>query len=263
MKTLPFIKMIVTTLLIFISTLLLACDCIKPKLIERINSADFIATVVIHAIRPDNSVPGYARIEFDLITLFKGKHTKDLQLYSLATSDCAFSADMLTKWLIFARYNTTGHLCFDVCSFPEQLDRKMDSIHYPNAQRNYNRSLELEINFLNYLKEKNLSPKNVYQISSRFNKNAMQQFRGIDPPKERFAIYKIWVNQNVTVKKIKAIKEFSNKHLSEALLTYITDNIMLTQIDQLAKIPKETEICIALFFYPAEDGFPSFISEYD
>lgn len=91
----------------------------------------------------------------------------------------------------------------------------------------------------------------------------MQQFRGIDPPKERFAIYKIWVNQNVTVKKIKAIKEFSNKHLSEALLTYITDNIMLTQIDQLAKIPKKTEICIALFFYSAEDGFPSFISEYD
>jgi hypothetical protein len=254
--------MIVTTLLIFISTLLLACDCIKPKLIEHINSADFIATVVIHAIRPDNSVSGYATIEFELITLYKGKYRKDLQLYSLATSDCAFSADKGTKWLIFARFNTTGHLCFDVCDFPEQLDRKMDIIHYPNAQRNYDRSLELEINFLNYLKEKSLHPKNVYQINSRFNENTMQKFRGIDPPKERFAIYKIWINQNLTVKKIKAIKEFSNKHLSEALLTYITDNIKLTQIDRLAKIPKETEICIALFFYPAEDGYPSFISEY-
>lgn len=185
-----------------------------------------------------------------------------MYLHSQLNSSCAFYIPANTTWLIYAHQNSVGQLSFGLCSAPEEIERVFDSLKYPNAERNYKKSLKLKFGVLEYLKKKNINPRNKYNLHLFIKDNSLDNFKGVNLKKEKFALYEITVKKDLSIKKIKAIKEFTDKKISKKILETLKDNLEVGNTD-LTEIPQKVKLILPLYYYSAGKDYPSFISRHD
>ena len=75
-------------------------------------------------------------------------------------------------------------------------------------------------------------------------------------------MYQLTVEKDLSISKIKALKEFDNQKLSKALLAYLKEKAKLNTRN-ISAIKKRTQLIVVYYFYPAEKEYQSFISEFD
>ncbi|WP_160113999.1 MULTISPECIES: hypothetical protein [Aquimarina] len=260
MKTIQIVTVIT---FLFFSNFLFSCDCEPPRLINRFIFSDFVASAKILKVTKDNKSNDYHNIEVEILDLYKGKNTTSLRIFSALGSSCSFLTPENSTWLIFADYNKKGQLVFNYCSGAQQIDQRFNKEMFPNAHENHKRSIELQTQVLHYLKNQKLNLKNEYNLKVGVSSECLKQFRGVQIKNDRFALYEVTINKDLSIEKVHSIKNFDNLEIQEQLMKCLEDNVKVYNYRSILKIPKKTKIILPLYFYPPEKSHPGFISNFD
>ncbi len=241
-----------------------ACSCITQKLVDALVLSEFVATAKITKVIPDNLHPEYKMVTIELINVYKGERVTTLYVNTADNSSCEFTLPVNSTWLFFAGKNADGTIGFGACSNSEQIDRQFsDSLRYPKAAGNYRRSIEYKLKVLAYLHDKKINPVNPYKLYPRIEPDISKIFKAVTVKDKEFAIYQIAVGTDLGVQNVKAVKDWENDSLKIKLLAYLRSNLNFFKWDKRTEIPKPTEFTLIFYSYPAEDGYESFISQWD
>ena len=248
-------------IIIFYSNLAFSCVCGQSKLIDRFQKSEFVAKVKLLKVKNIENDFEYQNAEIEILELYKGEKLKTIKIHAALNSSCSLYVPENSTWLIFAQmYN--GVLSFGYCSGSKQIDRNLNSKEYPNAQKNYNESIERKLLVLKNLKKYNIQKSNEFDLKISYSKPCQNDFKSFEVNKEKIAIYEIDVNRDLSIKKVKALREFDNPKLSKEILTCLSENIKV-DTKKIKQISKRTKIIIVYYYYPAEDKNQSFISDID
>lgn len=250
-------------LLIFSVHKVFACSCGIVPLMDRIPMSDFIATAKILKISPDKENSELHNIEIEIINLYKGQPTKYLKIHSVLNSSCAFYTPENSEWLIFASKNKSGDLSFGYCSGAKRLDRKFDSDRYPHAEKNYKKSIELKLQVLEYLKNYEIQTSNEFELITSFSNGCLKNFKGYEVETDRFALYELTIEIDLSIIEVKALKEFDNDNLKSDLLNCVKESVKVYTRKKETEISNNTKIIIGLYYYASERGNESFIGLFD
>ena len=246
----------------FITSSSFACDCVEDILVHRVQNSDFIAKIKVLKVSEPTEDGEYQDAEIEVLELYKGNKITTIKIYSQLSTDCNLIVPENTTWLVFAQINRSGFLQFGLCSGSMQLDRKMNSRDYPNAETNWIKSINQKISVLQYFKSKHIEHPNEYNLQLKSIVPLGDLFKGYEGENIKNAVYQLTIEKNLFISKIKAIKEFDNQKLSNALLQYLKEN---KKVDtrKFSGIKKRTQLIVVYYFYPAEGDYRSFISEFD
>ena len=252
-------KILLTILFIAISSKLLACTCMSQRFLDRYAKSDFVATLNVLSVDSETD-DDYLHLEIEIIELYKGNKTNLLKIRKSKGNGCPMYAPENTKWLIFASKDQNGNLTFGKCSGSKQLDRTFDKERFPNAELNYSRGLERKLELLETLKEEKIEPINKYDLYTSFKEESLEKFKGYEI--ENNAFYEITVNEDLSLKSIKILKEFDNEQLSNELIDFIKNNIYIGRKGKLESISAETKIILGLHYHSSEKERKSVILPY-
>ncbi|MEI6586840.1 MAG: hypothetical protein WCL56_12185 [Sediminibacterium sp.] len=246
----------------FICSTSFACECIKDILVHNFQKSAFVAKIKILKVSAPTADGEYQDANIEVLELYKGKKIRTIKIQASLNTDCNLMVDENTDWLVFAQINRSGILQFDLCSGSMQLDRKMNSIDYPNAQTNYIKEINNKIAVLQFFKLKHITDLNEYDLHLKYNERLHDLFKGYEGESQKNAVYQLTVEKDLSISKIKALKEFDNQKLSKALLAYLKEKAKLNTRN-ISAIKKRTKLIVVYYFYPAEKEYQSFISEFD
>ena len=249
-------------LLVLVAEKSQACTCGPMPLVERVAHADFVAVAKILKVSPDPQSERFHDIDIEITSLFKGEKISSLKIRSALKTSCAFYTPENTTWLIFAYRDKEGVLSFGFCSGGIQLDRKYNSTEFPKADDNYRRAYELKLEVLKYMKRKNISPANEFQLNTVIPEDCLKKFDGYEVD-GRFAIYKVEINPDLSIAGIKALKQFGDPKLRAGLWNCISNKLKVYSRDKSKQLPRKTEVIIILYHYPAGGGHESVIGTFD
>lgn len=241
---------------------LLACTCDMVQLMDRIPVSDFIATAKILNISPDKEDSNVHDIQIEIMNLYKGQPTSQLKLNSSLKTSCAFYTPVNSEWLIFASKNKNGELSFGYCSGAIQLDVQFDSEKYPYAEKNHKNSTGLKLQVLEYVKNAEIQVSNEFGLRTSFASECLEDFKGYEVKMERFALYELTVEKDLSISEVKPLKEFDNENLKADLLNCVKSIKVFTRKKE-PEIPNKTKMIVPLYYYAAERGHESFIGRYD
>jgi len=255
-------KTLLIILFYFYSNYAFSCVCGSSTLIERFQKSEFVAKVKILKITNIENDFDYQNAEIEVINLYKGEKLQTIKILYAINSSCSLYVPENSIWLVFAdTYN--GKLSFGYCSGSKQIDRNFNSNEYPNAQENYNQSIQRKLSVLNILKENKITDFNENDLWIIHSKKCESDFKGFEVnDNNNIALYEIKVNSNLKIKKVRALKEFDNADLSKEILKCLSKNIIIDN-KKIKKIPKKTTIYVAYYFYKKGSQYESFISEND
>lgn len=240
---------------------MLACTCLSQRLLDRYAKSEFVATLSVLSVDSDTD-NDYLLLEIEIIELYKGNKTNLLKIRKSKGGGCPMYAPENTKWLIFAQNDQNGNLAFGHCSGPKQLDRTFDKERFPNAEFNYSKGLKRKLELLETLKQEKIKPINTYNLFTSFKEESLEKFKGYQIKNGNHAFYEITVNENLSLKNIKILKEFDDEQLSNELIDFIKNNIHIERIGKLDVIPEETKIILGLHYHSAEKERKSVILPY-
>lgn len=246
---------------LFFSLKIFACDCAERSLLQKIQNSDFIGIVKILKISPDKENHDYHNIQIELKSIYKGPQIASLKILSVLNSSCAFYAPENSIWLIFATYGKNKILSFDRCSGSLEIDRKIVSRKYPNAESNYNKMISMKIEVLEFLKMKNIQSTNPYNLEISYCQNWWTAFKGYNI-QNKFAVYEVLINRDLSINKIVPLQEFDNHKLAIKMLNCIKNNLVFYNKHSTI-LPDQSKLILVYYFYPAENKYLSFISQYD
>lgn len=255
------IKKLLLCFLMLIAKEAFSCSCANPPLIEKYQSSDFVATIKILKVIQDENNKDYHDIEFELINLYKGASINKLKIESVLNSSCSFLPSENTTWLIFASKSHKAFLRSGACSGNEQIDQAFDLVKYPNAAINYKKSIDLKLEVLDFIKANKIEVDNKFKLIPIDKGLCLDGLKGFNE-KERFAVYELTVNPNLSIKKIRILKRFKNKDLSKKLTVCLRDNIKINTRN-LDEIPEKAKIIMVYFYYSTDKEYPSFIGKWD
>ncbi len=177
-------------------------------------------------------------------------------------TSCAFSLPAGSTWLVFAKLDQKGIPGFGPCSGSQQLDR-FDPGQHPKAASNDKKSIELKLATLDFLKKNNLeaSKSNSYDLALAPLGGCDERLNGFEN-QNRFAVYEVDVNEDLSVAKITARQEFDNAELAHRLLECLRKNVRIYAA-RIKEIPTKTKILVIYYYYPAEGNDPSFVGKFD
>lgn len=242
-------KTLLVILLLFFSNLHFACSCLPMNINERISTSDFIAKVKIKKIWPDSENKNLSNIEIEILELYKGVSIKRMKIYSAQMTSCSFFTPENTTWLVFASKDKDGILKFGFCSGSQNIDKNFNS-----SQR--------KIQLLKYLKSEKINMKSKTDVAYIINSDFLKKFNGVTEPKNNFALYEIAINKDLTIKSVKAIKEFQSQEINNEIVEILKTKSKVFAKNRESKITQEEKIIIPLFYYPKEKNNKSFISPY-
>ena len=244
-------KALLIVLIIF-SGKIFACSCLPQKLINRYASADFVATVNVLDISRDSVANNYLIVQYQLINLYKGNINSSIKIRT-NKSMCNAYTPKNTKWLIFAKKDRNGILSFSYCSGIKQLDKEFNSVKHPEtAKKHYQSSLDLKLGLLEYLKEKSIGPNNEYSIFTDIPNKALKNLKEFGIVNEKFALFEIMVNDDLTIRNVNILKDFDNEKLDNILPSFIKNNLNLSMSQGVDKIPKPTKIIVSIYHYSSK-----------
>jgi len=246
----------------FICSTSFACECIKDILVHNFQKSAFVAKVKILKVSKPTADGEYQDASIEVLELYKGKKITTIKIQSSLNTDCNLMVSENTNWLVFAQINRSGVLQFDLCSGSMQLDRKMSSIDYPNAQANYIKEINQKIAVLKFFKSQHIAQPNEYNLYLKYNERLRELFKGYEGESQKNAVYQLTVEKDLSISTVKALKEFDNQKLSKALLAYLKEKAKVNTRN-ISAIKKRTQLIVVYYFYPAEEEYQSFISEFD
>jgi hypothetical protein len=241
-----------------------SCSCVIIKMADAVAFADFIATARIRNVVPDSIQPQYKNVTIELINLYKGERITTLRVNTEDQTSCEFSLAVNSVWLFFAAKNPDGKIGFGACSASEQIDIKYpDSLRYPNAESNHSREIAFRLEVLAYLRDAKISPRDTYQLNTKIQPHILYKFQGANVTGTEFAIYALTVGTEMEIQNIRVLKELKDQKLRTELYTYLKSNLAVYQREKDKGMPLATELIFIVCGYPAEDGYPGFLSEYN
>lgn len=255
------IKKLLLCILMLIAKEAFSCDCVYPLLLEKYQQSDFIATIKILKVIQDENNKDYHDIDFELINLYKGASICKLKIESVLNSSCSFLPSENTTWLIFASKDHKGFLSFGACSGSQQIDEKFDLLKYPNLDVKYKKSIDLKLEVLDFIKGNKLVVDNKFKLIPIDYGLCFDGIKGLNE-KERFSVYELNVNRNLSIENIRILKRFNNKDLSKKLTDCLRENIKITSRN-VDLIPEKAKLIMVFFYYSAENEKPSFVSRSD
>lgn len=238
-----------------------SCECISTPLLENYQSSDFIATIKILKVTQDANNKDYHDFDFELINLYKGASISKLKIKSVLNSSCSFLPSENTTWLIFASKDNNGFLSFGACSGSQQIDQKFDLVKYPDLDVKYKKRIDLKLEVLDFIKGNKLVVDNKFELIPIDYRLCLDGIKGFNE-KERFSVYELNVNRNLSIENIRILKRFKNKDLSKKLTDCLRENIKITARN-VDLITEKATIIMIFFYYSAENEKPSFVSRYD
>ena len=254
-------KSLLLCFLILISKETFSCSCINTPLLEKYQRSDFVAKIKITKVIQDEYNKDYHNIDFELINIYKGESLNKIKIASVINTSCSFLPSENTTWLIFASKDHNGVLSSGACSGNEQIDRAFDLVMYPNLDVKYRKSIDLKLQVLEYVKRKKLTIDNKFKLTPTNYRLCLDDLKGFDE-KNRFAVYQVIINRDLSIKNIKVIKRFNNKDLSKKLASCLQDNMKISA-QNMKVIPEKAKMMIIYFYYSAENNNQSFVSIWD
>jgi hypothetical protein len=246
--------------LFFISNAGIACVCVSNTLLNDFQHSDFVAKVKVLKVSEATSDGEFQDATIEVLELYKGNIITKIKINASLRTDCNLIVPENSTWLVFANTNQSGFLSFGLCSGSMHLDRKINSNDYPNLETNWINKINQQISVLQFFAAKHINQPNEFDL--RLNKQLRGLFEGYEGEVRSNAVFQLTVEKNLSISKIKALKEFDNQQLSKELLKYLKKNIKISSKNN-SGINKRTQLIVVYYFYPAEKEFRSFISERD
>ncbi len=265
----PIMKKLLTLCTLLLVNKIFACVCMPTSLLDLTAKADFIATANILEISQDRENNEYYNLEIEVAELFKGQRASTLRLRGNMGS-CSLYTPKNTEWLIFAYEGKDGELTFGYCSGTIQLDKYSNSEIYSRKYSkeeleklndNYRNKIKLKTQLLRYLKNQKIEPSNAFDLRIYFVDDCLKLIRGFEEKTERFSLYELTINSDLSIEKVLALKEFENEKLNLSLANCIKNGITVYKNANEKSIPKKTKIVIGLRYYPAKGKRESFVSK--
>lgn len=254
-------KTILLCFLILTAKFTFSCECVSTPLLEKYQRSDFVAKIKILKVKQDDNHKDYHDIDFELINLFKGRSINKLKIESLLNTSCSFLPSENSTWLIFASRDQNGYISAGACSGSEQIDQAFDLVMYPNLDVKYKKSIDLKLEVLDYLKSKKITFDNKFKLTPTNFRPCLDDLKGYEE-KNRFAVYQVIVNSDLSIKKIKVLKRFKNNDLSKKLTVCLRENMKISA-QNMKVIPEKAKMTIIYFYYSSEKNNQSFISTWD
>jgi len=246
------------TLGLFVALLFLmiktsACTCMGTTVVGYFQRSSFVAKVKFLKIVQDASNPAYHNAEIEMITIYKGEQIKSIKIMSDLQSSCAFLPTENSIWLIFASVQH-GEVTFGYCSGSLQIDKIFDPIKYPNGDQQFKSSFKLKLLTLDFLKKRHILDANPSKLV--FFSPDISLISGYKNG-NRMAVFRADVNTDLSIGKIKALKEFKNRKLNQVYLGLLKKDL---KIGKNQTLTKSTQIIIFCYYYESDKIEPSFIS---
>lgn len=245
-------------LLYLIPSLSIACSCATQYLIDNVANATFVAQVKILETIEESKNTDFFIVKIEVLELYKGSATNTIKIFTDG-SMCYLDPQPETKWLVFTSEDENGNTSVQYCSGSQQIDQYIDSDHYPKAQSNYENSVKTKLSVLKALKAINVKPDNSHNLRVRFKGNCFKNNVDYSDDKRNYALFKIVINESLTVEKAIVLKSFEDK-LIQTTEACVRDNLVVYNHKKITQIPDKTELIIALYYYPAEKENTSFLS---
>ncbi len=229
---------------------------------ENYQRSEFVAVVKILKVTPDPNNDTYHTLEIETLNRYKGEASTLLRINTYANTSCAFSIPENTTWLVFASMGDNNILGFGPCSGSQQIDRYLEDARYPRAAANYKRSLDLKQEVLSYLKKNELVEVNPYNLTLfDIGIHETTTFKGFDN-QNRFAVYELDVNEDLSIDKVTALQSFDNPKLAQLFSEHLRKNARINNKFRKS-IPTKTKLIMIYYYYPAEGNDQSFVSWID
>ncbi len=260
------------TVLCFLFALLsfqtFGCICMTVPLMDYYGHSAFIATVKVTEVtldREHGTLEGdYHSLKVEIIQLYRGKAVPSIRVNMASNSSCAFEVPKGSTWLIFASMGDNDVPVFGACSGSLQIDRDLEDARYPRAAANYKKKIELKQEVLSYLKNNELERVNPYNLTLfgiGIELHKTTAFRGFDN-QNRFAVYELDVNEDLSIDKITALQSFDNPKLAQLFSEQLRKNARVNNTFRKS-IPTKTKLIVFYYYYPAVGNDQSFVSRYD
>ncbi|WP_298475383.1 hypothetical protein [uncultured Maribacter sp.] len=263
-------KKLLTLFILLLIDKLFACVCMPKSIMDLTAKADFIATAKILSVNKDSENEDIHNIQIEILELFKGKKVNSLKLYSRLSSSCAFYTPENTTWLIFAYQEKDGKLAFGYCSGTKTMSAKFDSELYSRKFSKaeldklntiYLNKVKLEIEVLKYLRDSEIRSINEFDLKTYFMNDCLKNIKGFAEKTERFSLFELTINEDLSIQKVVALKEFENEKLALNLMECVKSKIFISA-GKTKAIPNKSKIIIGLYYYPAKGKKSSFISKH-
>jgi hypothetical protein len=255
-------KNIVFILLFIASGPILACSCVTTKLLYKVENSDFIARAKILKVTPDPNDERKHDLEIEILELFKGEEVKSIKIFSFLKSSCAIYAPEGSTWLIFARTNADGINIFGACSGSRQLDRKIDEKRYPNASRNFKKSIDFKQEVLRYLRDNDIEVTNNNKLRLNLSNKCLREIADVPFEKREFGLYEVEINEDLGIGKITPLKEFANEKLKNELPQCLKSGLYATKRKRKEEVEGNFTMILAVYMYKKEDVQEAFLSLY-
>ena len=246
--------------LFFISNAGFACVCISNTLLNDFQHSDFVAKVKVLKVSEATADGEYQDATIEVLELYKGNKITTIKINAKLNTSCNLIVPENSIWLVFANTNQAGFLAFGLCSGSMYLGRKINSNDYPNFEANWINEINQKISVLQFFAAKHINQPNEFDL--RLNRQLRGLFEGYEGEVRSNAVFQLTVEKNLSISKIKALKEFDNQQLSKELLKYLKGSIKISSKNN-SGINKRTQLIVVYYFYPAEKEHRSFISERD
>ncbi len=241
-------------LLILVPVQAFGFECVPAPLLYYYQQSDFVAIVKVVEVTPGHE---HQQLKIEIVELYKGKEVPSIRVNTASKFYVAGGS----TWLVFARKEKNGVPVFGSCSGSKQIDRVFDSVQYPNDANNYKRRIDLKLAVLSFLKNNKLENSNPYDLNlpdvGIYRDTTFQNFEN----QNRFAVYEVAVNEDLSIEGITTLQAFDNPKLDELLSERLRKH---TRIHTSRKeLPTKTKFVVIFYYYPAEKKDPSFVGDYD
>ena len=237
-----------------------ACECNRRGVVELWMEADFIAKVTVIKTTPDPEDPDQHFMEIEILDHFKGEPITELVVYSILNSSCGFLPRENSDWIIVAYKNKKGELGLGNCTGARAIEPYFQS---PKAIENYNESIARWFEVLTFLRDNQIDTSNEYGLAVHLDKYLQLDLKDREVINERFALYRLTIGENLKVSEVEVLKSFNTPEVDKILEQDLKDFTSIYRRSKADLVPANTQILFALFYYPPEDGYLSFISEND
>jgi hypothetical protein len=109
------------------------------------------------------------------------------------------------------------------------------------------------------LRNENLNLADKNGLVTRFSSSCFSDLRGFELKEPSFSVFKLTVEEDLTISSIDAVKKFNSNELSSKLFTCVKEGIKVNN-SRTKQIPAVTQVLIIFFYYPSEGENESFVS---
>lgn len=257
MQFFPLMKKVFTIILILFSIKSFACDCDSPEITKKFTESDFVAKAKIVKVYKNQDEEEIYKADILIDELFKGESLKSIYVYGRSDgeigSSCAIYIPENTELIIYARKDRKGLYGIGMCSGLLYLGSK-------NPKRKEKEKRELEI--LKTFKENNINFTDRIHYQNKGDLHgSLEKYKVIELD-ENFAIFELIFDADLTIKEVKKISGFNQQIDTELIETLKKSKWTSYQQGVRDSVPENSRLLIGIYFYPAEKGNESFLSNY-